>query len=397
MEDYNTMTNTMIEIIISAITGEEIGRIIVDRKKNTINKCFNKFIREYFNDKLYNTDIKIINCLSVLYSYYDQTIGNKYFNDIDLFSNEIFVSIVFTDEFIYISGYEINQEEIYTTDSFQNLNNYKKQEINKLLDMLHNQYDYYSPFSESYFDKFYDHIIITKSIAMILLKLDYPFYLFKTNQLNDDFGNDREVVEIAVYKCSKHLALASVELSTDIDIVKIAVSIDGKSLLYTSNELIDDREIVKNRLYENGYSLRFASNRLRNDREIIMLAVLQYGYSLQYASTELRADREIIMLAVLQYGYSLQYASNELRADREIVKKAVTKHGCALEYASRDLRADEEIVKIAVSNHGCALEYASNELKRNREIVKKAILENSYSIQFASNHLHEDIEILKLL
>jgi hypothetical protein len=368
------MTNTMIEIIISAITGEEIGRIIVDRKKNTINKCFNKFIREYFNDKLYNTDIKIINCLSVLYSYYDQTIGNKYFNDIDLFSNEIFVSIVFTDEFIYISGYEINQneEEIYTTDSFQNLNNYKKQEINKLLDMLHNQYDYYSPFSESYFDKFYDHIIITKSIAMILLKLDYPFYLFKTNQLNDDFGNDREVVEIAVYKSSKHLALASVELSTDIDIIKISVSIDGKSLLYTSNELIDDREIVKNRLYENGYSLRFASNRLRNDREIIMLAVLQYGYSLQYASTELRADREI-------------------------VKKAVTKHGCALEYASRDLRADEEIVKIAVSNHGCALEYASNELKKNREIVKKAILENSYSIQFASKHLHEDIEILKLV
>ena len=300
--DNNTMIEKLTIIIISALTGEEIGSIIFDRKKeNTLNKLFNEFIIKYYNNRLYKSDIKIMNDLLVLYSYYDQSIGNSsnsinsinsYLNEID--SNEIHFSIVFTDEFEYISDIRnTDGDKIYYTDSYQNLSDCKKQEINKLLDKLHNQYDYYSSFSCANFYKLYDHIIITKFIAIILLKKNYPFYFFKMNQLNENFSNDREIVKFAVNQSGTNLQFASIELCADIEIVKIAVSEYGNSLEYASTELRDNKEIVSIAVSQNGYSLRFASMDLCNDREIVTIAVLNNSNSLIFASDNLRDDREI--------------------------------------------------------------------------------------------------------
>jgi hypothetical protein len=336
MEVNNTMAITMrlTKIIISSINGEEIGHIIVDREKeSTINELFNVFIKNTFNDRLYKTDIKILNDLSVLYSYYDQSIGNKSIYIIDLSLNEIYVSIIFTDEFKYISyvTLKLDGESIYNIDSYHNLTDYKKKEITKLLDKLtdknylsFNNTDDTSEFFDYYIEKFYDHIIITKFIAMILLKKGFMIHDIVINQLDENFGNDREIVNMGVSRF-------------------------GMSLQYASIELRNDKEIVKNAVYNNGDSLEFASLELRNNKEIVKIALTFFNNSLQFASNELRDDREIVSLAVLINGCSLRYASNKLRDDREIVILAVSQNSSALRYASNKLRDDREIVNLAAS------------------------------------------------
>ena len=77
-----TETHTLIIDIMSACTGEKIESIIVDKNHRTINEWFNNFIREKYNDKLYESDIKIIYNLLQIYSYYDQEIGDKSIEEI---------------------------------------------------------------------------------------------------------------------------------------------------------------------------------------------------------------------------------------------------------------------------------------------------------------------------
>ena len=128
----NKETYKLIINVLSACTGEKIESIIVDIKNSTINEWFNNFIREKYNDKLKESDIKIIYDLLQIYSYYDQEIGNKSTEKIDLFKNneniqEISVSLVFSDPFIYISDIIINPDgRCYNIESYQNLSYYRQ-------------------------------------------------------------------------------------------------------------------------------------------------------------------------------------------------------------------------------------------------------------------------------
>ena len=61
--------DTFTIIISSACSGEILEKII--------NECF-KLIKKYFGNRLYESDIKILYYLSIIYSYYDQSIGKTY-------------------------------------------------------------------------------------------------------------------------------------------------------------------------------------------------------------------------------------------------------------------------------------------------------------------------------
>ena len=145
MKVHNTFDQKRRIIIKSAVTGEEIYIIIVDIN-STINECFNKFMEDNFNNRLKVSDIKIIYESSMIFSYYDQTIGNRSIKELVLFENnleihEIHVSLLFSDSFMYmpndiIINFElwiprITHVEISITSchSYQNLNNSRKQEI----------------------------------------------------------------------------------------------------------------------------------------------------------------------------------------------------------------------------------------------------------------------------
>ena len=367
-----TETHTLIIDIMSACTGEKIESIIVDKNHRTINEWFNNFIREKYNDKLYESDIKIIYNLLQIYSYYDQEIGDKSIEKIDLFKNNkniqvISVLLVFSDPFIYISDIIINPK-CYHIESYQNLNDYKKQKINELLNMLHYQYQYHLR-DINFIEMIYDHIIITKFIAIVLLKKNHCYLELRSNQLNENFCDDREII-------------------------KISVANDGNILQFASEELRADREIVKNALSGNVEVLQFASIDLLSDKEIVKFALSQNGCALKYASIDLRADKEIVKFALSQNGRALEYASIDLRADREIVEIAVSRNCWALEYASINLRADREIVKIAVLQNSEALYYASVDLRADKEFVKIALSQNGEALAFALLNLHYDNEII---
>ena len=70
--------------IFLACTGGKIGNIIVD-KNIKINECFNNFIGNKYSVELKESDIKIMIDSILIYSYYDQSIGNVLFNKKDLF------------------------------------------------------------------------------------------------------------------------------------------------------------------------------------------------------------------------------------------------------------------------------------------------------------------------
>ncbi len=417
-EVCNTETYILKINIMSACTGEKIESIIVDIKNSTINEWFNNFMKEKYNDKLYESDIKIIYDLLQIYSYYDQEIGNKSIEKIDLFENiqEISVSLVFSDPFIYISDIIINPDAIsYNIKSYQNLNDYKKDKINELLNMLHNN----QLNNFNFIGILYNHIIITKFIAIVLLKIKYCFSQLRRNQLNENFSDDREIVEIAVSQNGLALEYASDELRADREIVIKAISQDGSALYYASRKYRNDREIVGIAVSQHGEALAYASIDLRNDKEIVKIAVLQNGRALQFASKELcdnkeivkiaisinantlkfasknlQADREIVEIAVSQNGYTLEYASINLRNDREIVEIAILQNPRALQFTSKNLQADREIVEIAVSQNGYTLEYASINLRNDKEIVKIAVLQNGGAFYFASKDLRADREIV---
>jgi hypothetical protein len=426
MKDCNKEMYKLIINVISACTGEKIGSIIVDKNNRTINEWFNNFIRGKYNYELYESDIKIIYNLLQIYSYYDQEIGDKSIEKIDLFKNnkniqEISVSIVFSDPFTYISDIIRNPDERSNNikiESYQNLNDYKKQKINELLNMLHYQYQYLLR-DINFVKMIYDHIIITKFIAIILLKKDHCFYHLKKNQLNENFCDDREIVKIAVSRNGNALEYASIDLCADREIVGIAVSQHGEALAYASIDLCadreivgiavsrncnaleyamdfcDDREIIKIVVSQNGMKLKYASKYLRADSEIVQIAVSQNGRALEYASIDLRADKEIVKIALSQNINALEYASY-LHADREIIKFCVTYDGYKLRFASKELRADKEIVILAVSKNGMALQYASIDLRADKEIVILAVSNNGMALQYASIDLCADKEIVEI-
>ena len=223
----------------------------------------------------------------------------------------------------YISEVIINQDgdKTYNIESYQKLNNCKKKKINKLLDILHEQdADLLLEIVTANIEELYNNIIITKFIVIILLKKGIMFNYILINQLNENFGNDREVVEIAVSLFGYSLYFASIDLRGDKKIVEIAVSEFGASLKFASIELRNDRNIVEIAVSQNEKALRFASRKLRSDKKIVEIAVSHYGYSLCFASRKLRADRDIVRIAVLQCNSALRFASPKLRNDKDIIK-----------------------------------------------------------------------------
>ena len=386
--------------IISACSGKKIDSIIVN-KDITINDWFYKFIRDKYYDELKESDIKIMIDFLLIYSYYDHSIGNSYYDLIGnglyavLFENnkdiqEINVSLLISPTFTYISGILKKNSEgkfiFIHTESYQNLNVLKQIKINKLIHALHIHKH------EININELYDTIIITKFIFIILLKKKIRFnYLLKKQleqQLSNNFCNDREIIKIDV--------LHNNNFCDDREIVKIAVSQDAYALQYASGELLADREIIIIAVSQNGNYLKLLSKDLRNDREIVEIAVSQDGYALKYASSELLADRKLIKIAVSQNGKCLELVSKYFHSDREIVRIAVSQDGYALKYASSELQADREIVEIAVINYGQSLQYASVNLREDREIVKIAVINDGLSLQYASDNLCDDREIVKI-
>ena len=109
MDVHKTLDQIQVNVTFS-MNGDPLDIIIVCINSK-INECFNKLIkvifRELFSNKLKETDIKIIYNSIIIYSYYDQTIGDKYMKD--LFENnieihDINVSLLYADAFIYISN-----------------------------------------------------------------------------------------------------------------------------------------------------------------------------------------------------------------------------------------------------------------------------------------------------
>ena len=97
------------------------------------------------------------------------------------------------------------------------------------------------------FENIYSNIIITKFILKILLKKKDKLCIWTTvsillNQINEDFSNNREIIEIAINKIgSNYLEFASTELRDDREIVKIAISKCGHSLQFASMKLQAER------------------------------------------------------------------------------------------------------------------------------------------------------------
>ena len=412
MNVHNTFDQKRIIIINSAVTGEEIYIIIVN-VNSTINECFNKLMEDNFDHRLKESDIKIIYESSMIYSYYDQTIGNRSIKELDLFEKnleicEIHVSLLFSDSFMYmpndiIINFElwiprITHVEISITNchSYQNLNDSRKQEIDRLLSLLHsnNILDY------NIYKYFYENIIITKFILIILLKKKIVNISISIlfNQINEDFSNDRELIEISINKLGNfYLQFASTKLRADKEIIRQAI-LQNKfyiALKFASNELRADKEIVKIAVLQNESSLQFASNKLQSDSEIVKIAVYKNGWTLKFASTELQSDKEIVKIAVSQNGLALQFASTILRADKEIVKLAVNCNSLAIEFASIELRADREIVEIAVLQNCSTIVFASKELQADREIVIIAV-KNRYPLYNLSSILLADREIIEI-
>jgi hypothetical protein len=437
--------------IISAFTGEEIGSLIVD-KDSKINEWFNNFIRNKYDVELKESDIKIMMDSIEIYSYYDQSIGNGQYAVLFNFIkekhdeiHEINVSLLFSPTFIYISKIQVNQNEIiYHTNSYKNLDYLRQLKINKLINYLH--YGVYNnSLSDSIiFNGLYNNIIITRFIFIILLKKNYDFgYLlekqdesvYNNKEITDvtfsskELSNDIEIVKIALsYDNSiiSPLEYASIELRGNFEIVKIAVSNCGCALQYASIELRNNFEIVTIAVSNCGIALQYASIELRDNFEIVKIAVSYYGCSLEFASTEIRNNKEIVKIAVLDDSYALEFASTELRDSREIVKiVAMDSNRTALTFASKNLQLDKEIihiimkivlsknsgalscesseirsnydiVKLAVSNYGIALKYASTELRDNYKIVKIAVSNDGNALEYASTEFRNDYEIVKI-
>ena len=198
MDVHKTLDQIQVNVTFS-MNGDPLDIIIVCINSK-INECFNKLIKELFGElfgnKLKETDIKIIYNSIIIYSYYDQTIGDKYMKD--LFENNIEihdlnVSLLYTDAFIYISNeIRLNYDEMRgfntidgTTgcheESYWNLSNSKKQKVDQILESLH------SCSSLDYYD-IYNNIIKTKFIIGILLKNNRKYYNhILLNQKNETF------------------------------------------------------------------------------------------------------------------------------------------------------------------------------------------------------------------
>ena len=290
MEVCKTIMQMLTIIIKHAFSGEQIENIIIDIN-DTVNECFNKLMIEMFSHELKMTNIIIMYDSLIIYSYYDQTIGNKPIKDFlenYMQIHEINASLLFSGNFIYISN-EINMNLDTNINGFrrsgfetgdgttgchqeiyENLKDSKKEKVDILLNYLHNN----DTLSYRLYIDFYENIIITKFILMLLLKkmiLMNPHMFL--NQINEDFGNDREIIEFAINNRNCN------------------------SFLFASKELRSDRKIIKMCVSQNGLLLRLASTNLKDDREIVIIAVSQNSSALQFASTDLRADNEIIEIA----------------------------------------------------------------------------------------------------
>lgn len=83
----------------------------------------------------------------------------------------------------------------------------------------------------------------------------------------------------------------------------------------------DDREIMELAVLVNPLRLKWASARLRNDREIVKAAVACAHYALDYTCSQLnfKADREIALIAVRHHGFfAFQSIDQTLHKDPEI-------------------------------------------------------------------------------
>ena len=200
--DVPRNSTSELKIIITFSLSDEKLEIIISSINFTINKCFNNYIRELLNDRLKKSDIKIMYGSTIIYSYYDQTIGNRYIKEVDTFENNIMnVSLVYSDIFLYISNITINEydgSKSYQIESYQNLNDKKKEVIDKLLDLLNKRNSFIFNKTLS-FEDVYENIIITKFIMIILIKKKcFLNQIYYTNQIYDDFTKDKEVMKVSV-------------------------------------------------------------------------------------------------------------------------------------------------------------------------------------------------------
>jgi len=104
----------------------------------------------------------------------------------------------------------------------------------------------------------------------------------------------------------------------------------------------DDMELVKIAVSHNGWALKDASARCRKNREIVKIAVSHIGEALQYAP-DFNDDDELTRIVLSQNGANLEFCSERIKSNKDIAYQALEDNAYSINYVSESLKKDIDI------------------------------------------------------
>jgi hypothetical protein len=231
------------------------------------------------------------------------------------------------------------------------------------------------------------------------------------------FGNDEELVNIALESDPKALCVVDDKFKKDFNRVLDAFSRDPEliPIAYTERyshvnlnfDVFDEaqrKQIVTEALQKAGYFLEY-THEFQDDFDAVFAAVNNYGKAIKYASKELQ-NNEVIVEFALRNTNKPEFASGNYNTPEKVLKH--TSLQCKVAVISKLLETEPDIIcdfvknmsetALAfqlVSHNGLFLQYLKN-LQNDKLIVGQAIQSNPDAIQFVSQQMQQNEKVQAL-
>jgi len=147
--------------------------------------------------------------------------------------------------------------------------------------------------------------------------------------LAEVFANSTKVPELMLVCCQDP---KKTELLTSLALGHIRLNV-------VEEQYLEDYDIVEAAVYSDGMNLQYARGAPRRDRKVILKAVAKNGYALAYAQ-EFSADPEVVLAAVKSNSFAITQAHPTLQRNPEFAAEAVKHNPFVQDHLDKTVKED---------------------------------------------------------
>ncbi len=224
---------------------------------------------------------------------------------------------------------------------------------------------------------------------------DSYFSSYRYKNLSQRLQKDREIYLLRLNHGVADIEDAGAKIQNDYGMAYDSIRSSSTDFCELSKTLKDNKTLALMAVKKNAYVIQCASKRLQNDEDIVKAALQQYPDTFQYVGESFKEDKKLVLKLMSRSDKIFKFAAKNLQDDEEVLDVAIKKDPYNYCYAGDRIRKDKKIAFKVVGMRGGLLECVDKVLKDDKELVILAQKSNPSALIFASTRFLDDYDLVK--